>query len=225
MSIDLVWVRTMENTPIPSTTTYLTRLIEKVESVVKRMRWKAFFFLKGKEDDQADDDVDDQTRTNKTFGFKTRKCLPKVEEMDKFEDDLLKMIERVQFRKVTDDFQNKLLQVIDTIRKSKDVIVRADKMRNLYAVTEDPYEKLLTNNITKNYRSAPAGTYNTINQEAQRIAKELKIDERMECIAKNMECMAKNESDLTSKDHKQKFFNSSTVPTYKPSKKRYWNNL
>ena len=190
----------LKNIPIPSTTTYLTRLIEKVESVVKRMRWKAFFFLKGKEDDQADDDVDDQTRTSETFGFKTRKWPPKVEEMDKFEDDLLKMIERVQFRKVTDDFQNKLREDIDTIRKSKDVIVRGDKTRNFYAVTEDQYEKLLTNNITKNYRSAPvpAGTYNTINQEAQRIAKELEIDERMEC-------MAKNEAYLTLKNHKPNF--------------------
>ena len=118
-----------------------------MESVVKRMRWKAFFFLKGKEDDQADDDVDDQTRTSETFGFKTRKCPPKVEEMDKFEDDLLKMIERVQFRKVTDDFQNKLREDIDTIRKSKDVIVRADKTRNFYAVTEDQTGPLRTKRI------------------------------------------------------------------------------
>ena len=95
-----------------------------MEIVVKCMRWKAFFFLKGKEDDQADDDVDDQTRTGETFGFKTRKCTPEMEEMDKFEDDLLKMIERVQCKKGADDFQNTLPvhEDIDTIRKSKDVM-------------------------------------------------------------------------------------------------------
>ena len=40
----------LKNIPIPSADSYKRRLIEKVESVIRRMRWKAFFFLKGSEE-------------------------------------------------------------------------------------------------------------------------------------------------------------------------------
>ena len=36
----------LKNIPIPSQDAYLRNLIEKVENVLKRMRWKAHFFLK-----------------------------------------------------------------------------------------------------------------------------------------------------------------------------------
>ena len=35
-----------KNIPIPQPNVFKKRLIEKVESVIKRMRWKALFFLK-----------------------------------------------------------------------------------------------------------------------------------------------------------------------------------
>ena len=37
----------LKKIPIPSITSYQLKLIEKVESVIKRMRWKAHFFLNG----------------------------------------------------------------------------------------------------------------------------------------------------------------------------------
>ena len=37
----------LKNIPIPSRDNYLRNWIEKVESVLKRMRWKAHFFLNG----------------------------------------------------------------------------------------------------------------------------------------------------------------------------------
>jgi hypothetical protein len=36
----------LKNIPIPSQDAYLKNLIEKVKSVIKRMRWKAHFFDK-----------------------------------------------------------------------------------------------------------------------------------------------------------------------------------
>ena len=38
-----------KNIPIPSKTNYLKCMIEKVESFVKRLRWKAFYFCKEKD--------------------------------------------------------------------------------------------------------------------------------------------------------------------------------
>ena len=91
--------------PIPSRNEYSAWVIEKVESVIKRMRWRAFFFLKGDET-QTEDHPD--SGANEHFGFKSRKCPPRVEELEAFEEDLLKMIESVQFRRVSDDFQERL---------------------------------------------------------------------------------------------------------------------
>ena len=69
----------MKNIPLPPKNSYLKRLIEKVESVIKRIRWKAFFF------DQNSDDKEQVT--DEKFGFKSRKCPPQNDEMDKFEAD------------------------------------------------------------------------------------------------------------------------------------------
>ena len=41
----------MTNIPIPPKNAYLRKLIEKVENVIKRMRWKAFFFEQDGEQD------------------------------------------------------------------------------------------------------------------------------------------------------------------------------
>ena len=43
----------LKNIPIPSRDNYLRNLIEKVESVLKRMRWKAHFFLKGEKNQKT----------------------------------------------------------------------------------------------------------------------------------------------------------------------------
>ena len=43
-----------KNIPIPSRNSFKKRLIEKVESVIKRMRWKAFFFMKDDDDSRRE---------------------------------------------------------------------------------------------------------------------------------------------------------------------------
>ncbi|PIK36660.1 hypothetical protein BSL78_26495 [Apostichopus japonicus] len=90
----------MKNIPIPTATP--TRiLIEKVENVIKRMRWKASFFLKTCNNNEEDDEEDDEHHPAHTenFGFKSKKCPPQIEELRLFEDDLLRMIENVKFKK------------------------------------------------------------------------------------------------------------------------------
>ena len=118
------------------------------------------------------------------MGSKPEKCPPKIEELEAFEEDLLNMIETVQFRKTSNVFQDQLRKDMDRIKQSKDVIIPADKTRNLYSVNKEQYNKLLRNNITKSYQAAPDGTYDSINYEAKKIAKRLEVDERMDCMAK-----------------------------------------
>ncbi|CAB4001715.1 Hypothetical predicted protein, partial [Paramuricea clavata] len=68
---------------------YLKNLIEKVESVTKRMRWKANFFLKGSTT---------QNQSN-LFGLSSNKSPPSIPLLKPFEDDLIKLIENLQFNK------------------------------------------------------------------------------------------------------------------------------
>ena len=186
----------LKNIPIPSPTAYTTRLFEKVEDLIKRMRWRAFFFLKN---EQAEEEQDRKER----FGFRTRK--------GPFENDLLKIIEDLQFRKTSNELQERLRQDTERIKKSKDVIVPADKTRNLYAVSKTRYEKLLCENITKAYKPAPARTYDEINYEAKGIAESFEISERINC-------MAKNEAFITLKDHKDNFSNALPCRLINPAK-------
>ena len=42
----------MKNIPIPLHTSYKLQLIDKIETVIKRMRWKAHFFLDEKKKEE-----------------------------------------------------------------------------------------------------------------------------------------------------------------------------
>lgn len=182
----------LKNIPLPTATSYKKRMIEMVESVIKRMRWRAFFFLRG------DGDTADDCENRRKFGLKSRGTPPQIEEMKDFEDDLAKMIERIEFRKCYDSFQNTLRKDVDRIKKSKEVFVPADKTRNLYEMDKAQYKKLLHDNITRHYQSASEEAYEDINMEAGEIAAKLQIADRMET-------MARKEAFLTLKDHKEHF--------------------
>ena len=63
----------LKNIPLPSKDAYKKKLIEKTESVVKRMRWKALFF------DQKSNANNETTPTNENesgYKLKSRKCPP-----------------------------------------------------------------------------------------------------------------------------------------------------
>ena len=73
------------------------------------MRWKALFYdrdntnkYNNKNNTYLDETID------KKFKIKTRKCPPLIQDMKYFENDLLKLIENIQFRTVFDEFLNEL---------------------------------------------------------------------------------------------------------------------
>ena len=88
----------LKNIPIPSRDNYLRNLIEKVESVLKRMRWKAHFILKGEKN---------QENTNH-FGLSSNKTPPTILELKPFEEDVLKLLENIKFRDTKNHFSRKL---------------------------------------------------------------------------------------------------------------------
>ena len=127
-----------KNIAIPSEKEYITQLISKVESVTKRMRWKALQFL-GKL----------ESNWKQTFGFKSTKCPPAIDELGPFESDLQRTISNIEFRPIRNKFLSKLSRDIKSIKKTKELLINADKSTNIYKMSEEDYQKHLRNNITK----------------------------------------------------------------------------
>ena len=165
----------LKNIPTPSITSYQLKLIEKVESVIKRMRWKAHFFLNG--------DNTEEIR-KKTFGFKSRYHPPQPTELEIFEKDLLHIINSIKFRNQKNIFQQKLKADIYEIKKSTDVFVFADKTSNIYKMTLQEHKKLLKENVTKTSKKAPPKVETAINLEAKCIAANLNLSDRIKRLAR-----------------------------------------
>ena len=89
-------------------------MVEKVESFIRRLRWKAYHFCK---DHTQIDDV-----PVKTFGFKTLKTPPQNEYLNPFENNLYKLIGKVEFMNIKNVFQKKLAEDVENIQPSKDML-------------------------------------------------------------------------------------------------------
>ena len=61
------------------------------------------------------------------------------------------MMKNLEFRQISNNFQGKLKNDIEHIKKSNEVFIFADKSRNIYEVELEKYKKLLKENMTKNY--------------------------------------------------------------------------
>ena len=62
------------------------------------------------------------------------------------------------FKKVKSEFLSNIGKFRDEVRKCDDIIVKADKTRNIYTLKKEEYNKLLNNNITKGYHKTDGNT-------------------------------------------------------------------
>lgn len=180
----------LKNIPITSKYKYLKLLTEKVESFVRRVRWKAHFFECTSDKENNDDDSN--------FGFKSIATPPQHELLIDFENDLYEMIRNVTFKNDTNDFLQSLENDVKKIRTSENMLISADKTTNLYEMPTEQYKKLLHDNITKSYQKTNPSTVNEIDIETKTFAKKLELD-------KKMERFANRQAFITLKDHKDNF--------------------
>ena len=191
----------MKNIPLPSKTAYLKTMISKLESLIKRMRWKAYFF----------DQKTENKCTNNTFGFKSPNSPPQNQHLNAFEHDLYDMVRNTEFKYTPNKFQQQLRNDTKLIRQNDRVIVPADKTNNMYKISVSEYNKLLTENITKSYKKAESSTMKSINKEAKSIATDLGISDRVEQYQQHS-------SFITMKDHKENFENNTKCRLINPAK-------
>ena len=102
-----------KNIPIPSERNYKLQLMEKIELLIKRMRWKAHFYNEKKENEN-------QT-IPETYGLKSLNCPPQVKELIQFESNLLEMIKSLKFRKTRSHFQKRLKEDLNTTHSTDNV--------------------------------------------------------------------------------------------------------
>ena len=190
-----------KNTPIPSERSYLLKLTEKIELVMKRMRWKAIYFSEGKE------------RRNQTewYGLKSKIRSGKVNELVPFEKDLIALVKNVKFRKVKNHFQKKLQHDIKMIRTSGKTLTFADKTNNMYRLSKDQYNMLLNNSITSTYKKSNNNIKKKINISGRNILKDKEVLRRMD-IKGESNCF------ITLKDHKENFQNNPSLRLINPAK-------
>ena len=159
----------LKNVPLPSKDSYKYKLIENTEQLLKRMRWKAFFYDRDNTSkyNNKNNTYIDQT-TDNGFKLKTRNCPLQMQDMKDFENDLLKLIENIQFRTVSGKFLNELNEDNNKIRSSDKLFVSADKTQNYYEITKENCNKILYDNITKTYKKAQSSLPKKINVEAKK---------------------------------------------------------
>ena len=193
-----------KNIPIPNERTYLMQLVEKIEAVIKRMRWKAIFF-------SEEESSETQPTRPQRYGLNSEKCPTQMKELVPFEDDLIQMVKNIKFRNVKNDFQKKLSEDIRKIQRSTKTVTPADKTSNMYRLTKEEYNKLLNDSITATYKKASAKKEERINTGGKKYAKDAKV-------ADKMEVNAKKDAFITLKDHKENFANNPKTRLINPAK-------
>ena len=190
-----------KNIPIPHHQDFTKRTIEKTESLLRRMRWQAFFFL----------NPEARTASKETFGFNTTKSPTPIPELKPFEDGMLKIIQNMKTTNTTNTFQSQLAKEVDNIKHDPKLIIPADKTSNYYRMNKETYNKQLESKVTTAYRKAPANTTSKLNREGKSIATRLKLADRINTIAEKP-------AFITLKDHKPDFHREPTSRLINPSK-------
>ena len=186
----------LKNIGLPGYDEYHRELFHKTENGIKRMRWKAHFYLNGESGKREK---------------KSKQSPPAVPELKRFEDDIIHMTENIKFRHVDDEFMNTLEQDKRKVEASQNVFIFADKTHNIYEMHADKYNKLLKENITKTYKLAQDGTVDKINHDLKNIANELNIGNRMEPATQP-------QAFISLKDHKDGFENHPKCRLINPAK-------
>ena len=172
------------------------------------MRIKAYFYEKSI---NGDDENNEEYKRKEVFGFKSWFNPQPSKHLVEFEKDVINLIKNIKFRRCNNTFQKTLKDDIDRIKKSDKIIVKADKTSNLYLLSKDEYKKLLTENISDNYKISDKDIVDNINEKAKKITTKLEIENRVNVLA------LKN-AYITLKDHKANFESKPKCRLINPTK-------
>ena len=122
------------------------------------MGWEAFYY-----------GLSDTSNNIKNiyYGLTNDKTPPLMKLLELFEKDLLKIVEKIKFRKINCELQVKLNSDIKDITASSKTLTPADKASNFCKITKEKYVKLLHSSIIKTYKKANSNITKTINEQGK----------------------------------------------------------
>ena len=76
----------LKNIPTPNERTSKLQLIEKIELFIKKLRWKAIFFISNSKE------TTESFASGSLYSLKSNKCPPQLKELITFEDDFIDLV-------------------------------------------------------------------------------------------------------------------------------------
>ena len=192
----------LENIPTPGEKSYKLRLIEKIEIFIKKMRWRAIFFINNNK--KATEDH----KQSSSYDLKSGRSPPQIKDLTQFEYDLVRMVKELKFYKVFQIFPEEDLKHVQTSNKT---LTPADKTSNMYRLIKNDYQKLLRNAIRRTYKKSNKNIGTKTNKEGIKFVKQTDI------LGK-IEINGTGNLFITLKDQKENFTSHPTTRLINPSK-------
>ena len=190
----------LKNIPYPSHWEYNKKLCRSIEMFTRRLRWRAFHLLADIEAGGVGEDNDESKNEDykPNFGFRNQNAPPIVAELIPFEKELFEMPRKVTFGCKSNALQKKLQHDLEKLKENPDLVIPADKTSNHYTTPVSEYNKLLKENVTKEYKKCTEDHVLKVDKEAAKIAKKYDLEERMDKFTTQS-------AFITIKDHKAGF--------------------
>ena len=123
---------------------YLGKIYEQANRFIRRLRWKVYWWKNGEKERE------DKGRFDALFP--TRKPAPWDKDLVDFENEFYDMIEEIKFTKRNNQLTTKITRDLRELKNSNKVILFGDKTSNIYKIDKTRYERLLFENITRDYK-------------------------------------------------------------------------
>ena len=175
-------------------------LIFRTEQVLTRMRWKLWHIRNPSNNESKE-----------RFGFRTTESPPIMDELIRFEEDVLSMMKSVKFKPASNELNKKIKKDLNEIRNKQKILVKGDKSRRLFQVAKEDYVKEMKDEITRKYRKANPQMICEVNKEAAKLTSKLELDDRIDALPEG-------EAFFTYKDHKSNFPERKELRLLNPSK-------
>ena len=133
-------------------------------------------------------------------------------ELKHFENSMYELVKDVKFKhNVSNTLQNTLKHNMNEMKKEKRLYVAADKTNNFYKLSNEKYQEMMTQNITKEYKKCDDKVVDKVNKEDKGIAENLELDDRIYAFSER-------DAFITIKDHKENFPNHPKCRLINPAK-------
>ena len=118
------------------------------------------------------------------YGLTSPYCPRQVKGLISFENDLVELIRNTKFKKIRNNFQEKLKDNIKSIKKSNKTMTSADKTSNMYRLTIEQYEQLIMNSIASTYKKANKNIKKHINMAKKNLIRDQEVIKRIKTKTK-----------------------------------------